>query len=208
VTCRACHRGRTAADFERFDAGSVGCRGCHEHKNVHPKEKYTDSQCLGCHQGAGKVDLKPGTVDTFHGPKSAFPLIKGHKPVKCAQCHPKDTFKDTPAECGVRCHEDSLHKGSLGDECSRCHLPGVWDAVRFDHADDTKWPLEGCTPRSPTARTVTRPGSTPARPRPARPTAATPRTTSTRAGWAPAASAATRSPATTSSTTTRCRRSR
>ncbi|MBK9033362.1 MAG: hypothetical protein IPL61_19170 [Myxococcales bacterium] len=143
VSCRSCHRGRSPADFEQFDPRTVGCRGCHQHKNVHPKEKYTDSQCLGCHQGAGNVNLKPGTVDTFHGPKSAFPLVKGHKPVKCVQCHPKDSFKDTPSECGVRCHEDSLHKGSLGDECSRCHLPGVWDAVRFDHADDTKWPLEG-----------------------------------------------------------------
>lgn len=143
IACRECHRGRSPADFERFDAGSVGCRGCHEHKNVHPKERYKDSECLGCHEGAGKIGLKPGSVDQYHGPKSRFPLIKGHKTVKCAQCHPKDSFKDTPAECGVRCHEDSLHKGSLGDECSRCHMPGIWDAVRFDHADDTKWPLEG-----------------------------------------------------------------
>jgi hypothetical protein len=143
IACRSCHRGRTAADFEQFDPSSVGCRGCHEHRNVHPKEKHPDSKCLTCHEGAGKVNLKAGAVDAFHGPQSNFPLVKGHKPVKCAQCHPKDSFSDTPAECGARCHEDGLHKGSLGDTCSRCHSPGVWDAVRFDHADDTKWPLEG-----------------------------------------------------------------
>lgn len=143
IACRSCHRGRSAADFEQFDPRTVGCRGCHEHKNVHPKEKHPDSKCLTCHEGAGKINLKAGAVDAFHGPQSNFPLVKGHKPVKCAQCHPKDSFSDTPAECGVRCHEDGLHKGSLGDTCSRCHSPGVWDAVRFDHADDTKWPLEG-----------------------------------------------------------------
>ena len=58
-------------------------------------------------------------------------LIKGHKTVKCAQCHLYDPdtktthYKDTPMECGDRCHEDSLHKGSLGDTCSRCHSPGM-----------------------------------------------------------------------------------
>jgi hypothetical protein len=43
----------------------------------------------------------------------------------------------------VSCHEDSLHKGSLGQDCSRCHEPGKWLAVRFDHKTDTRWPLEG-----------------------------------------------------------------
>lgn len=142
IACRSCHRGRTPSDFERFDAGSVGCRGCHEHKNVHPKERYKDSECQRCHD-PGKVQIKAQSVDFYHGPKSKFPLIKGHKGVRCGQCHPKDQFTGTSPECGERCHEDSLHKGSLGDECSRCHMPGIWDAVRFDHADDTRWPLEG-----------------------------------------------------------------
>lgn len=143
IGCRNCHRGKNAADFERFDPKDVGCRGCHQHKNVHPKEKFKDSECLGCHKGAGKLELTAKSVDVYHGPRSRFPLVKAHKFVKCGQCHPKDQFKDTPIECGVRCHEDSLHKGTLGDECTPCHSPGIWDAVRFDHTDDTKWPLEG-----------------------------------------------------------------
>jgi len=143
VECRACHRGKAADDWERFDAKTVGCRGCHQHKNVHPKEKFTDKECLGCHKGAGRIELSAKSVDVYHGPRSRFPLVKAHKYVKCAQCHPKDQFKDTPLECGVRCHEDSLHRGTLGNECSNCHSPGLWDAVRFDHTDDTKWPLEG-----------------------------------------------------------------
>jgi hypothetical protein len=59
------------------------------------------------------------------------------------QCHPNDDYTDTPMECGVRCHEDSLHKGSLGDKCLNCHSPGMWDAVRFDHTEDSDWPLKG-----------------------------------------------------------------
>ena len=143
VECRACHRGNNAAEFEKFDPRTVGCRGCHEHKNVHPKEKFTDKECLGCHKGAGRIELTAKSVDVYHGPKSRFPLVKAHKYVKCGQCHPKDQFKDTPIECGVRCHEDSLHRGTLGKECTPCHSPGLWDAVRFDHTEDTKWPLTG-----------------------------------------------------------------
>ena len=142
VECRACHRGRTPDEFERFDAATVGCMGCHQHKNVHDHQ-FKDSECTRCHKGAGEIDLTAKSVDLYHGPTSKFPLVKAHKGLKCAQCHKDDNYKDTPAECGVRCHEDSLHKGSLGNECSRCHMGGTWEAVRFDHTDDTKWPLKG-----------------------------------------------------------------
>lgn len=147
VSCRKCHRGRTPADFERFDARTVGCMGCHQHKNAHEGERK-DSECLNCHK-PGKVEVSEKAAATYHGPRSRFPLVKAHKEVKCAQCHPFDArtkttrYRDTPTECGERCHEDKLHKGSLGDTCSRCHKPGLWEAVEFDHADDTKWPLEG-----------------------------------------------------------------
>ena len=155
VSCRSCHRGRTPADFERFDARTVGCMGCHQHKKAHNGE-HTDDKCLTCHKAPGKLELSDVAVTTYHGPKSNFPLVKAHKHVKCAQCHTYDpmtkgtSYKDTPAECGVRCHQDSLHKGSLGDECSRCHSPGMWESIRFDHTDDTKWPLEGLHADVPT----------------------------------------------------------
>ncbi len=140
--CRACHRGKNPADFERFDPKTVGCRGCHKHANVHDGE-FKDNQCLQCHKSAGRTEIRPETVDRYHGPKSRFPLVKGHKNVKCAQCHINDVYENTPMECGVRCHEDSLHRGSLSDECSRCHSGGVWKANRFDHTEDTSWPLNG-----------------------------------------------------------------
>ncbi|MCA9676757.1 MAG: hypothetical protein KC464_17110, partial [Myxococcales bacterium] len=148
VECRACHRGKSPSDFERFDAKRVGCMGCHQHKNVHDGQ-WKDSQCTNCHKGAGQIELTKKSTEMYHGPKSRFPLVKSHKFVKCVQCHPKDSYKDTPMECGVRCHEDSLHKGSLGQTCTACHSPGMWDAVRFDHTDDTDWPLKGLHKKVP-----------------------------------------------------------
>ena len=142
IDCRGCHRGKNPAEFERFDPKTVGCMGCHSHTNVHNKE-HPDSKCLTCHLQPGEINLKAKSVDVYHGPRSDFPLVKAHKVVKCAQCHLNDTFKNTPKECGDRCHKDSLHQGTLGKECSRCHTGGEWNATVFDHAKDTEFPLKG-----------------------------------------------------------------
>jgi hypothetical protein len=144
VNCRACHRGKGPAEFEKFESGKVGCIGCHEHSNVHAK-KFNDGQCLGCHFKPGTIEVKrEDMIKVYHGPKSNFPLVKAHKSVACGECHPQGKFTPPPAkECGERCHKDSLHKGSLGEECSRCHVSGTWDALAFTHDEDTKWPLQG-----------------------------------------------------------------
>ena len=142
ASCRDCHRGTDPAQFERFAADEVGCQNCHVHVDVHPGENFTDEMCLQCHQEAGDIGVDPRQAkDLYHGPDSAFPLEKGHAGVACETCH-TDGYRDTPTECGS-CHEDSLHRGSLGQDCSRCHAPGEWPAVRFDHADDTRFPLRG-----------------------------------------------------------------
>ncbi len=140
--CRECHRGKNPADFERFDPKTVGCMGCHAHENVHNRE-FEDSKCLDCHQMAGIKDLTEGSVDNYHGPESRFPLVQGHADVACEKCHINDVYLNTPLQCGARCHQDELHKGSLGDDCLRCHAGGQWDAVTFDHTEDTEWPLDG-----------------------------------------------------------------
>ncbi|HET6613209.1 MAG TPA: hypothetical protein VFG83_14530 [Kofleriaceae bacterium] len=142
VECRKCHRGKDPSDFERFDPKTVGCMGCHEHTNVHNKQ-YTDDKCLGCHKMAGGIQITPQARETYHGPKSRFPLVKGHANVPCEKCHKNDVYKATPMECGVMCHEDSLHQGRLGNKCTNCHEPGDFSASRFDHATDTDWPLIG-----------------------------------------------------------------
>ncbi|ACY17649.1 cytochrome c3 family protein [Haliangium ochraceum] len=140
--CRSCHRGKQPSEFERFDPKTVGCMGCHAHKNVHEGE-FQDNQCLGCHKMAGVRQINEESVELYHGPESRFPLTQKHDGVACEKCHLNDVYKNTPIECGARCHEDRLHKGTLGDYCRRCHDGGLWDAVAFDHTEDTEYPLEG-----------------------------------------------------------------
>jgi hypothetical protein len=157
--CRKCHKGSKPYDFLNVSVATKkgkACMGCHEHKNVH-NGNFTDKPkrqkvmrdgkrvqtCLECHD-MGKKDPSSNKPDIdVHAKNGDWPLVAKHKGVKCVKCHKDDEFVDTPKQCGVRCHDDSLHLGNLGDECDRCHEPGRWPAVRFDHTDDTEWPLLG-----------------------------------------------------------------
>ncbi len=141
TACRNCHRGKTPDSFERFEIKN-GCMSCHRHQKAHGG-KFKNDQCLTCHEEGGSKKQKSDALEIYHGEKSRFPLRNGHAGVQCQMCHVNDVYKNTPMECGVSCHQDSLHRGSLGDQCSRCHEPGQWRAVRFDHTEDTKWALEG-----------------------------------------------------------------
>lgn len=154
ITCRGCHRGKGPADFENF-GGETGCMSCHQHRTVHDG-KWKNSQCLNCHEKAGSIDVKyVEMVKAYHGPNSNFPLIKSHKGVPCEDCHKgkdkrgKTTFEKESPECGERCHEDSLHQGTLGKRCTPCHSSGIWDALKFDHNVETfpdgtpGYPLKG-----------------------------------------------------------------
>lgn len=166
--CRECHRGKQPFQFENFQSKQIrndrNCMSCHEHENVHQR-KFVDTPpgakpvmrdgqkvqtCLECHEMAGKVQISREAVEPIHGVNGRWPLTRKHKGVDCAQCHPNDEFVDTPKQCGAVCHEDSLHEGTLGDACDACHEPGRWEAVRFDHSDNTTWPLLGLHATVPT----------------------------------------------------------
>ena len=159
VDCRACHRGKGPTDYENFDnlvsvvgtgrnkVVKLACMGCHTHENVH-KKQFTDDQCLKCHARPGdtKQTADPRSfaerVKIGHGPGKPFQLIEGHKISDCKKCHKNDNYRDTPTNC-VACHEDRLHKGSLGkDTCLNCHEGARWPATKFDH-DKSNYPLEG-----------------------------------------------------------------
>ncbi|HEY5923870.1 MAG TPA: cytochrome c3 family protein [Kofleriaceae bacterium] len=168
VPCRSCHRGKSPSDFERLTplvaaSGAVDCMGCHQHTNVHDK-KFKNNDCTrgGCHSAAGKVEVDyKKLTELYHGSKSSFPLVKGHKGVPCGDCHTGrsgkkglTTFDKIPADCNAsgKCHEDSLHKGTLGEQCVLCHSSGTWDALKFDHdqpfpddaqGDVKSFPLKG-----------------------------------------------------------------
>jgi hypothetical protein len=149
--CRSCHRGKGPADFEKFafDANK-DCKSCHAHAKVHsddehPDGKYKSSQCLQCHQNGGNPQMRTGKdnklVTDVHGLTGTFPLIKKHKDVPCADCHTgrdakgKTSFSGLKPDCSAagQCHEDSLHRSTLGNKCLTCHVSGTWDALKFDH---------------------------------------------------------------------------
>jgi hypothetical protein len=46
-------------------------------------------------------------------------------------------------QCGPACHADRLHKGSLGNDCQRCHEGGIWRPIGFDHDKESEFPLVG-----------------------------------------------------------------
>lgn len=150
ASCRSCHRGATASNFEDLSTlvtatRAVDCRGCHAHANIHDG-KWRNDQCLSCHPNPGPP-RSPSIASMFHGPRATFPLVKEHRAVPCADCHTtrnarnRTTFTAISAACGS-CHEDWLHHGTLGSACDTCHRPGSWDAVLFDH-DATKLTLVG-----------------------------------------------------------------
>lgn len=143
ATCRSCHRGQRADDFERFNPDTIGCMGCHAHEKVHNGER-ADATCLDCHRTAGQKKIKKSAVAVFHeGDEATFPLVQGHSGLECARCHKQSSSGSTSKACGDRCHQDSLHRSTLGSDCNRCHTSGIWAATRFDHTDDTDWPLKG-----------------------------------------------------------------
>ncbi|HKE17147.1 MAG TPA: hypothetical protein VKB80_19875 [Kofleriaceae bacterium] len=142
VACRACHRGSRPDVFERFDAKTVGCRGCHSHENVHDR-KFSDAECLSCHRASGVMRANQDARERFHGPRSRFPLALAHARVACDGCHQQDRWKGLSRECGPACHADTLHRGTLGADCARCHTGGTWDATGFSHDRDSSFPLRG-----------------------------------------------------------------
>jgi hypothetical protein len=159
IDCRACHRGKTESEYENFDelvsvVGTgktkqvkIACMGCHTHENVH-KKQFTNDQCLKCHARSGDVNQTADPkafaerVKIGHGPGKPFQLVDGHRISDCRKCHKNDNYRDMPKNCGS-CHEDRLHKGSLGkDTCLNCHEGARWAATKFDH-DKTNYPLLG-----------------------------------------------------------------
>jgi hypothetical protein len=148
--CADCHRGKPPTEFENVssllttDAQGgvrVACMGCHQHANVHNKQ-FPNTRCLECHQSAGVIESRSDASKVGHAPGARFPLVDGHAGLACTECHPSGAFGGTSMECGS-CHEDRLHFGSLGDNCTRCHTGARnWEATLFNH-EQTGFALRG-----------------------------------------------------------------
>jgi hypothetical protein len=158
--CTSCHNS-TSWDRTKFDHSKtnfklsglhkkVSCNSCH----VDSDPAKTPSACIDCHRGDDKHDSELGEQCSnchnesgwdkkvhFDHDVTSFPLIGRHAVVPCEQCHVTMSFTDTPKACN-ECHGDEdEHAGSLGKQCHACHNPNSWSAWKFDHENDTEFPL-------------------------------------------------------------------
>jgi hypothetical protein len=131
ASCSSCHE-----DGKKFRVAPSACVDCHRKDDVH-RGKLRET-CADCHTDKG---WKPTTA--FDHTKTNFPLTGGHKTVECKACHAGERYKGLPTAC-FDCHrEKDVHKGSRGPKCESCHTTTNWQAAKFDHDTDTKFPLRG-----------------------------------------------------------------
>jgi len=153
--CADCHT-ESSWKEARFDHGIsrfpligkhevVKCTDCHRDSNY----KETPRACIACHKKDDKHKTRFGDkCDTCHGSKdwkssgfnhdvnTRYALLGKHRAVKCDSCHLGNLYHDKLSSTCVDCHKkDDKHKGSLGNECARCHVERDWkERVKFDHA--------------------------------------------------------------------------
>jgi hypothetical protein len=159
--CVKCH-GKEKADMDRK------CLACHEEitwlvangRGFHAREGR--KRCASCHPDHGGVDFAMidwpgGAPEKFDHRRAGFALAGKHATVACEKCHASahvtaDVKGKLKRKGGVAwagldrdcrtCHED-VHRGALGEDCSRCHSEKGWRPVtHFDHAK-TSYPLTG-----------------------------------------------------------------
>jgi hypothetical protein len=131
VACIGCHIG------EQYEETPETCIGCHQEDDSHMGENGTE--CADCHT---TQNWEETTFDHFA--RTEFALIDSHSGLTCESCHEGNKFEvETPDQC-VGCHlEDDAHDGINGAECQDCHRETEWLDVRFDHALDAEFPLNG-----------------------------------------------------------------
>jgi len=130
AACTACHVG----DLHR-DRPGTECVACHRKDDRH---RGTEGEACGnCHT---ERDWKEARFD--HA-RTGFPLRGAHERVECNACHRSAVFTEAPRDC-IGCHrKDDHHRGQFGVGCQDCHVEQDWKTIRFDHARDAKYPLNG-----------------------------------------------------------------
>ncbi len=131
----------------RLPQASKDCRACHRDPHAGQFQARTDKDgCTACHgvEGWRKVRFD-------HARDSRFHLEGKHLAAACGSCHRPDDggavrYKPLPIAC-AGCHAD-VHAGQLAvngrTDCARCHgTTGFKEGVRFDHARDSRFKLEG-----------------------------------------------------------------
>jgi len=135
IACTDCHlNARSAIDLQSTPST---CIGCHQEQDIH--EGRLGEDCAACHAQDTWMDA------AFDHSLTAFPLVGGHAPLVCEECHLERQWTDIPITC-VACHQkDDVHEGRLGEDCESCHWATKWDDLidlEFDHTL-TRFALDG-----------------------------------------------------------------
>ena len=164
--CDSCHSeqgwGSTKFDHDTDTdfalAGShreLACEGCHL-VDANGQPATPGSQCIDCHEAIDPHQGRLGEAcDECHGNDiwsgdvrfshefTKFPLAASHRSLPCEACHFSASFGELASDC-QSCHlGDDAHDGALGESCNQCHNPAAWISWRFDHSQQTDYPLEG-----------------------------------------------------------------
>jgi hypothetical protein len=156
VACSACHRPVAGGDRSRpgrvkLRFAGTRCAECHADPHGGELARFAASGgCEGCHG----VDSW-WRVSFDHG-KTRFALEGGHTRLACASCHRSEQgkaplrFRGLALSC-AGCHRDP-HAGQFVSadkavSCERCHSSVRFAAVRFDHARDAAYRLDGAHAR-------------------------------------------------------------
>ena len=134
VECGNCHKPK-----KKYREAPGACYSCHKKESPHKAEKLGKlaKSCHSCHTAKSWLDTR------HKHEKTKFPFTHKHKTANCASCHPGDRYAKTQNVC-IACHKiDDVHEGGNGKKCNKCHNPGGWTKLSFDHDKDTKFPIRG-----------------------------------------------------------------
>ncbi len=146
---RLASRGRDAKPslvLLRLPQAPKDCRACHRDPHAGQLQARTEKDgCTACH---GLESWRKVRFD--HARDSRFRLDGKHLTAACGSCHRPDggtvRYEPLPLAC-AGCHAD-VHAGQLAlkgqTDCARCHGTASFkEGVRFDHARDSRFKLEG-----------------------------------------------------------------
>jgi hypothetical protein len=141
MNCLKCH------SLTRSISDSA-CTACHEKLNERLRKKrgfhaQAQGTCVACHTDhkGRDYDITGLDKETFDHNSTGYVLEDRHK-VSCQECHKKkNTYLDLTPAC-MSCHND-VHKGTMSEDCLKCHSFKGWKYLKFDHDRNSEYKLTG-----------------------------------------------------------------
>ena len=127
--CSVCHK-----EDEPYRNAPERCYDCH--KESEPHSGKLGKNCDNCHSETRWLEF------AFDHSVTKFKLKGKHIFLQCGDCHPGDSYQNTPKKCSS-CHQQhDKHKNLFGNKCEKCHNVTGFTKVHFDHNEDTKYKLK------------------------------------------------------------------